>query len=73
MSLQSEDPRSERPDPLAVPDTDTGPHMAYAIQWWLVIPAGWVFVVLALRREAQEGVGRAPRPKKVRIWDEEDG
>lgn len=73
LSLQSEDPESERPEPLAVPDTDTGPHMAYAIQWWLVIPAGWVFVVLALRREAQEGVSRAPRPKKVRIWDEEDG
>ena len=75
LALQSEDPEVERPDPLEVPDTDTGPHMAYAIQWWLAIPAFWTFLVLALRRESLEGSGteRTPRPKKVRIWDEEDG
>ncbi len=56
-----------------MPDTDTGPHLAYAIQWWLVIPALWVFVVVALRREAQEADPSTPRPRKVRIWDEEDG
>ena len=47
--------------------------MAYAIQWWLAIPAFWVFLVMALRREAQDGSERTPRTKKVRIWDEEDG
>ena len=54
-------------------DTGTGPHLAYAIQWWLVIPAFWVFLVMALRREARDGAQVGPRPKKVRIWDEEDG
>lgn len=75
LSLQTEDPRGDRPQPLEVPDTGTGPHMAYAIQWWVAIPAFWAFIVVALRREAAEGVGttRAPRPKKVRVWDEEDG
>ncbi|WP_068258277.1 SURF1 family cytochrome oxidase biogenesis protein [Janibacter limosus] len=73
LSLQSEDPQVPRPEPLEVPDTGTGPHLAYAIQWWLVIPAFWAFLVIALRREALEGTERVPRPKKVRIWDEEDG
>lgn len=71
VSLQSEAPPVERPAPLEVPDTGTGPHLAYAIQWWLVGPAFFVFYVVALRRES--GVARAPREKKVRIWDEEDG
>lgn len=73
ISLQSEQPRTERPEPLEVPDTGTGPHLAYAIQWWLVIPAFWVFLVMALRREARDGAQIGARPKKVRIWDEEDG
>lgn len=73
LELQQESPEGERPEPLEVPDTDTGPHLAYAIQWWLVIPALWVFVVVALRREAQEADPSTPRPRKVRIWDEEDG
>ncbi len=73
VSLEAEDPSVERPAPLEVPDTGTGPHMAYAIQWWLVVPAVFVLWVLALRREAGVESPRAPRPKKVRIWDEEDG
>ena len=75
VSLQSEDPDVARPEPLEVPDTDTGPHLAYAIQWWVAIPAFWVFLIMALRREAGAGSSaeRMARPKKVRIWDEEDG
>lgn len=73
VSLQSEDPSVDRPAPLEVPDTGTGPHLAYAIQWWLVGPAVFIFYVMALRREAGTGATRAPKEKKVRIWDEEDG
>lgn len=73
VSLDEESPEAPRPDPLEVPDTETGPHLAYAIQWWIVIPAVLVFWAMALRREAQSGQARPPRPKKVRIWDEEDG
>ncbi|MFM6850421.1 MAG: SURF1 family protein [Terrabacter sp.] len=62
---------------LPRPEEDLGPHQAYAYQWWLFMPGGLVFVVLAIRREAQAAGGAeradAPvKPKKVRIWDEED-
>ncbi|HEU5144489.1 MAG TPA: SURF1 family protein [Dermatophilaceae bacterium] len=59
---------------LPRPDEGLGPHQAYAIQWWLTMPGGLVFVWWAMRREltlAQEA-GTPSRPKKVRIWDEED-
>lgn len=71
--VEAEDPSVERPEPLEEPDTGTGPHQAYAIQWWLVVPAVFVFAAMSLRREAAGGGPRRPREKKVRIWDEEDG
>lgn len=74
--LQEEQPSVARPATLEEPDTGIGPHLAYAIQWWLGIPAIWTYVWLALRREQRAATGepaREPRPKKVRVWDEEDG
>lgn len=64
--------------PLEVPVGDLGPHQAYAYQWWLVAPLGFVLVFQLVRTAASEGRERPPsmasaRPKKVRIWDEEDG
>lgn len=70
--------------PLTVlprPTQDLGPHQAYAIQWWITMPGGLAFVIWAMRREllgrtgSEEdtpGIPVAPKPKKVRIWDEED-
>jgi cytochrome oxidase assembly protein ShyY1 len=64
---------------LPRPEEDLGPHQAYAYQWWLFMPGGLLFVVFALHREASAvrlgGLGPdapAGRPRKVRIWDEED-
>ncbi len=54
---------------------DLGPHQAYAIQWWITMPGGLIFVIWAIRREvlqAEPERRREPKPKKVRIWDEED-
>jgi cytochrome oxidase assembly protein ShyY1 len=75
----------QAPSALAMPDTDLGPHLAYALQWWLAVPAGLIFVFLAARREYRDSaeplgptpVGataptRALKVKKIRIWDEED-
>ena len=71
-------PTGEHPVvPLPRPDEGLGPHQAYAIQWWLTMPAGLVFVWFAIRRQAiqsAEDSRQEPtaRPRKVRIWDEED-
>lgn len=75
----------QRPARLERPDTGIGPHQAYAFQWWLAMPVGFVLVFFGVRREYREtieaagrdgaGASRPPRtarPKKVRIWDEED-
>jgi cytochrome oxidase assembly protein ShyY1 len=77
--------RIEHPLPLERPDTGKGPHLAYALQWWLAAPVGIVLVLVGARREhlddletAPAGSGSAPPAKatkvrKTRIWDEEDG
>lgn len=82
--LEAEDDGSgaapARPAPLLAPDTDTGPHFAYALQWWLAAPLGFVLVAVYARREWMDATGEnarrreraAGRPKKTRIWDEED-
>ncbi|MEO6143945.1 MAG: SURF1 family protein [Dermatophilaceae bacterium] len=75
----------ERPQPLERPDTDEGPHLAYALQWWLAGPVGFALILVGVRREHLEGVaspapprgGAAvpsipPSARKTRIWDEED-
>lgn len=78
--------RIVRPQALEAPDTGEGPHLAYALQWWLGAPVGFVLVLLGARREHLESVeptvpvtGRSDGPsgqpsvRKARIWDEEDG
>ncbi|KPC93561.1 SURF1 family cytochrome oxidase biogenesis protein [Streptomyces albus] len=53
-------PNGKQPEVLPEPDhSGIGPHMAYAIQWWLftgAVPVGWVVLV---RREAKERRERA--------------
>ena len=56
-----------------------GINLSYAIQWALGAIAGYAFVLLRARREhldqqimAGERPAKAPKPKKTRIWDEED-
>lgn len=84
--LEQEAPApAARPAPLDPPDTGLGSHLAYALQWWLTVPVGLVLVLVMARREAEEPTEdgapapqsgrrseRARRPRKVRIWDEED-
>lgn len=77
--------RIVRPQPLERPDTDEGPHLAYALQWWFAAPVGFVLIFVGARREYLEGSepawpagGNEPaepvrlKAKKARIWDEED-
>lgn len=82
LVLETESPApAERPAALDPPDTGLGSHFAYAIQWWLTVPVGLILVAVMARREAEDerlargespAPARAARPKKVRIWDEED-
>jgi len=78
--------RIEHPQALEQPDTGQGPHLAYALQWWLAAPVGFVLVLVGARREHLEAVevpasataGASPpappvKARKTRIWDEEDG
>ncbi|WP_406830948.1 SURF1 family protein [Pedococcus sp. KACC 23699] len=76
-----------RPRALEAPDTDLGPHQAYAFQWWMGMVGVFVLVGFGVRRDYRDGLDdRAlahatayggppppPRQKKTRIWDEEDG
>lgn len=80
---------AEHPEPLEPPDRSLGAHQAYAIQWWLTMALGFALVWFGIRREVQSaggtsgaaggaseaavGVGTGRTPRKVRIWDEEDG
>nr|WP_272919873.1 SURF1 family protein [Streptomyces sp. SID4948] len=48
-------PTGAQPELIAAPDpTGTGPHLAYAAQWWLfaaMVPVGWVVLVRRQRAE----------------------
>ncbi|MDF8264023.1 SURF1 family cytochrome oxidase biogenesis protein [Luteipulveratus flavus] len=65
-----------RPQALEKPDQGSaaGINLSYAIQWWVGMLAVPAYVLFAARREARDrsGVVRPAKPKKVRIWDEED-
>lgn len=61
-----------RPVPLDPPEPGmaAGVNLSYAVQWWLAMIAFPVLVVLSARREADGP--RPERPRRTRIWDEED-
>lgn len=61
-----------RPQALGAPDESLGPHLAYAWNWWIVMPAGFFLVWLGIRREIREENPDLVKVKKTRIWDEED-
>lgn len=62
LELTSPLPRSGGPEAVAEPDHDSiGPHMAYAVQWWLfaaAVPVGWLVLVRRERRD-REAAGAA--------------
>lgn len=66
LTKTSPAPRGTQPELIPEPDHDSiGPHMAYAVQWWLfaaAVPVGWVFLVRRERRDvlAAADAGKAP-------------
>lgn len=60
--------------PKPTPGTYAGINLSYALQWWAAAIGGILFMLYQCRKEELEAVhGPKPKkPKKVRIWDEED-
>lgn len=54
---------SPAPYAVAPPEVDLGPHLAYAVQWWLFamfFPVAWVIRARAALREASSPTGADP-------------
>lgn len=71
LELVTTTPRPGSRQPAVVPapsHDDIGPHLAYAIQWWLftaMVPVGWVLLVRRERRDRAELVPAATRPGEL--------
>ncbi|MER6845323.1 SURF1 family cytochrome oxidase biogenesis protein [Streptomyces platensis] len=61
------EPTGNNPELVPEPDHDSiGPHMAYAIQWWLfaaAVPVGWIVLV---RRERRDRAAAAKEAEEAR-------
>jgi cytochrome oxidase assembly protein ShyY1 len=71
LELTSPGPADGSPEMIATPDDSSiGPHMAYAVQWWIFaagVPVGWVVLVRREKRDraqaASEGeAAQQPEP-----------
>ncbi|MFJ6795978.1 SURF1 family protein [Streptomyces sp. NPDC091268] len=62
LELTAPVPPDGSPEVVAEPDHDSiGPHMAYAVQWWLFtlgVPAGWVILVRREKRDREEAAAK---------------
>ncbi|QTZ91273.1 SURF1 family protein [Streptomyces auratus] len=63
-------PAGGTPEPVPEPDHDSiGPHMAYAVQWWLfaaAVPVGWIVLVRRERRDRAEAAAKeAAEPRET--------
>ncbi|MFJ7155018.1 SURF1 family protein [Streptomyces sp. NPDC101118] len=58
VELSDPVPAAGGPEPIGEPDHDSiGPHMAYAVQWWLFtagVPVGWVILVRREKRDREQ-------------------
>ncbi|WP_221355032.1 SURF1 family cytochrome oxidase biogenesis protein [Streptomyces beigongshangae] len=67
VALTSPEPKGGTPELIGEPDhSGIGPHMAYAIQWWLFaagVPVGWVVLVRREHRDRREAAAAEPAPE----------
>jgi surfeit locus 1 family protein len=52
--------RGDLPEPISLPKLEEGPHLVYAIQWFLFMPIALVGYGAILRREAQKRAVHPP-------------
>lgn len=66
LELDGPAPSGGSPEAVPEPDHDSiGPHMAYAVQWWLfaaAVPVGWLVLVRREKREREEEAAAAGEP-----------
>ena len=67
IEMTAPEPKGGSPELLAEPDhSGIGPHMAYAIQWWLFaagVPVGWVVLARRERRDRTPAAASADTPR----------
>jgi cytochrome oxidase assembly protein ShyY1 len=63
IEMTAPGPKGGSPELLPDPDhSSIGPHMAYAVQWWLFaagVPVGWLILVRRERQERAEAAAAA--------------
>ncbi|MFB6805547.1 SURF1 family protein [Streptomyces sp. NPDC056387] len=68
LELTAPAPAGGSPETVAEPDHDSiGPHMAYAVQWWLfaaAVPVGWLVLVRRERRDRAEAAAAGATPER---------
>ncbi|WP_328497186.1 SURF1 family protein [Streptomyces sp. NBC_00414] len=66
VELTDPEPKGDVPELIPAPNhSDIGPHMAYAVQWWLFaagVPVGFVVLVRRERRDRAEAAEVASAP-----------
>ncbi|MFJ8940878.1 SURF1 family protein [Streptomyces sp. NPDC102365] len=66
VELTAPEPKGDVPELIAAPNhSDIGPHMAYAVQWWLFaagVPVGFVILARRERRDREEAANTPPTP-----------
>ncbi|MFI5807363.1 SURF1 family protein [Streptomyces sp. NPDC051561] len=66
LELTAPTPVGGSPELIAEPDSESiGPHMAYAIQWWLfaaAVPVGWLVLVRREKRDRDTAAEAAEAP-----------
>ncbi|GAA2081380.1 SURF1 family protein [Streptomyces albiaxialis] len=70
-------PSGRQPEVLPEPDhSGIGPHMAYAVQWWLfaaAVPVGWVILVRRERQDLKKQAAEAAESEKEPEKEPEEG
>ncbi len=69
--LATEEPSSSAGAIWEKPVLDEGPHLSYALQWWVFALMGFIGYGWALRKEARGEVGPAPQPIRRTPSDED--
>lgn len=61
LQLETPNDPDQFPDPVPLPELDSGPHFSYAVQWFIFASLGVIVYLLLLRKKAGEHAGAQRR------------